>query len=197
MNFNLSGKVILAASILLKLKTRELGLTAFQEHTDPEWVGYKEEAIRVALTQDEIEEEQAIATAANQYGVPQLVHKIPTGRTRPVTVFELMNALKKAITIQARREVRQETRIEAAKPQKHIMPKTVDIYKKIHRVHGKLRELTHSLKSDRVEFEQICRSQDRKDKVWTFVPLLHLANDEKVELHQELPFGKIFVEMKK
>jgi len=197
MNFNLSGKVILAASIMLKIKTRELGLTSFMEHTDPEWIGYGAEEVQEALTQDEIEEEQAIAAAANQYGTPQLVHKIPTGRTRPVTVFELMKALKKAINVQERREVRQVTRVEAAKPQKHTLPKKVDIYKKIHRVHGKLKELTHSLKSDRVGFEQICRSGGKKDKVWTFVPLLHLTNDGKVDLHQEMPFGKIFVEMKK
>lgn len=197
MNFNLSGKVILAASILLKLKTRELGLTDFMEHTDPEWIGYAAEAEEQALSQDEIEEEQAIVSVAKQYVSPQLVHKIPTTRTRPVTVFELVNALKKAIKVQTRGEVRRARVIEAAKPQKHKLPKKIDIYKKIHRVYGKIKEISLKLDSDLVEFNKLVRSNERKDKVWTFVPLLHLANDNKVNLQQEIPFGKIFVEMKK
>jgi len=114
---------------------------------------------------------------------------------RPVTVIELMSALKKAITVQERRQVRHAQHKEDLKPKKHILHK-VDIYKKIHRVYGKIKELSYAGKSNIIEFDHLTRSSAKKDKVWTFVPLLHLANDAKVDLHQELPFGKIFVEMK-
>ena len=191
MNFKLSGKVVLAAAVLLKLKTRELGMVEFVQHAE----GVYEDEDVEALEAD-TEEEQAILAAAKQYAPPQLVSKIPTSRTRPVTVFELMGALKKAIVVQERRVVRHEQRKEDAKPRKHKIHK-VDIYKKIQRVYGKIKELSYTSKSNVVEFDHLVRSDSAKARVWTFVPLLHLANDEKVSLHQETPFGKIFVEMKK
>jgi len=191
MNFKLSGKVILAAAVLLKLKTRELGMVEFIQHTE----GVHEEE-DVGELEEHTEEEQAILDAAKHYAPLQLVHKIPTGRTRPVTVFELMGALKKAIKVQERRVERHKRIAQDKKPMKHVLHK-VDIYKKIHRVYGKIKELSYKNKNNIVEFDHLVRSDSAKARVWTFVPLLHLANDSKVELHQELPFGKIFVEMKK
>lgn len=191
MNFKLSGKVVLASALLLKLKTRELGLIEFIQHAD----GVYEEEDTEVLEEDNIEAQEILAVA-NQYAPPQLVSKIPQSRTRPVTVFELMSALKKAIKVQARREVRHKQNIEEKKPVKHKLNK-VDIYKKIQRVYGKIKELAYTNKSNVVEFDKLIRSDAVKDKVWTFVPLLHLANDDKVELRQELPFGRIFIRMKK
>ena len=190
MNFKLSGKVILAAAVLLKLKTRELGMVEFIQHAEGV---YEEEDVEEL--EEHTEEEQAILDAAKRYAAPQLVSKIPQSRVRPVTVFELMGALKKAIKVQERRQVRQVQRKEDLKPQKHKLRK-VDIYRKIQRVYGKVKELSYSGKSNIIEFDHLTRSNSAKDKVWTFVPLLHLANDEKVNLHQEVAFGKIFIEMK-
>jgi len=191
MNFELSGKVVLAAAVLLKLKTRELGMVEFVQHAE----GVCEDE-DVEELEEATEEEQAILAEANRYTPPQLISKIPTSRTRPVTVFELMGALKKAITVQERREVRHAERKEDAIPKKHVLHK-VDIYKKIQRVYGKIKELSYASKSNVVEFNDLIHSDSAKARVWTFVPLLHLANDDKVNLHQEFPFGKIFIEMKK
>ena len=186
MNFKLSGKVILAAAVLLKLKTRELGMVEFVQHAE----GVYEEEVEPLE-----EEEEAILAVAKQQAAPQLINKVPTGRTRPVTVIELMGALKKAIKVQERRVERHKQQVKDKVPVKHKLNK-VDIYKKIHRVYGKIKELSYVGKSNIIEFDHLTRSSAKKDKVWTFVPLLHLANDEKVNLHQEIPFGKIFVEMK-
>jgi len=186
MNFKLSGKVILAAAVLLKLKTRELGMVEFVQHAE----GVYEEEVEPLE-----EEEEAIIEAAKRYAPPQLISKVPTGRTRPVTVIELMGALKKAIKVQERRVERHKQQVKDRVPVKHKLHK-VDIYKKIQRVYGKIKELSYAGKENIIEFDHLTRSGSAKDKVWTFVPLLHLANDEKVNLHQEIPFGKIFIEMK-
>lgn len=192
LNFKLSGKVVLAAALLLKLKTRELGLTEFIQHTEGM---FEEDETEVELDQEETEDEQAIAIVANRYASPQLISKIPQARTRPVTVFELMSALKKAIQVQANRQTREDQRVEDAKPVKHQLRK-IDIYKKINRVYNKLQRLSQETNSQIIEFDSLVSTENSNGKVWTFVPLLHLANEERVGLHQEIPFGKIFVELK-
>lgn len=186
MNFHLSGKVVLAAAILLKLKTRELGLDEFVQHSE----GIYEEPVE----EIETEEEQAIIEIAKAEA-PQLVSKIPQNKTRPVTVFELVHALKKAIVVEERRKVKVAELEEEKKPIRHNLKK-IDIYKKICRVYNKICTLVQSGASNFVDFEDITHSQESKDKLWTFLPLLHLANEGKVDLHQEIPFGKIFVEMR-
>lgn len=186
MNFRLSGRVVLAAALLLKLKTRELGLDEFVQHAEGV---YEEEPV----TEIETEEEQAIVAIAKQ--APQLVSKIPENKTRPVTVLELVGALKKAIVVEERRKVKQEQIEEEHKPIKHKLQK-IDIYKKIHRIYSRIKEFALSTNTNFVEFDKLIHSETAKDKVWTFLPLLHLANEDKVHLHQEIPFGKIFVELK-
>lgn len=189
LNFKLSGKVVLAAALLLKLKTRELGLDEFVQHTEGV---YEEEEIEI-VDQDEQEEEQAIMAVAGRY--PQLISKVPSSRTRPVTVFELMSALKKAIHVQSNKESREEIRAEDSKPLKHQLRK-IDIYKKMSRIYNKLQHISEDTKSNVIEFESLINADNANGKVWTFVPLLHLANERRIDLHQNLPFGKIFVELK-
>lgn len=189
MNFRLSGKVVFAAALLLKLKTRELGLDEFILHSEEGYEAPVEEDIEA------IEEEQAIVEIAKSHAVPQLVSKVPENKTRPVTVFELVSALKKAIVVEERRKVRQDQIAEEHKPIKAKLNK-VDIYKKIQRVYNKVVNLVQSSNNNLVEFDSLIHSNESKDKIWTFLPLLHLANERKVDLHQEVPFSKIFVELK-
>jgi len=44
-------------------------------------------------------------------------------------------------------------------------------------------------------FTKLVPSEKKEDKIYTFIPLLHLDNQEKVNLMQKEHFGEIEIEM--
>lgn len=48
-----------------------------------------------------------------------------------------------------------------------------------------------------LKFTELLPSEKKEDKILTFVPLLHLRNQQKVELHQKIHFGEIDIELLK
>jgi len=184
MNFRLSGKVILAAAILLKLKSERLGLEQLLMLTNPE------------KFPDDVEPDDDLfdIEAEKHFTKAKLDLRIPGVRKRNVTVFELVEALKRAVETDERR------RIRAMAPREYIRPlpevTKVDIFAKIEAVFSKLKELVGRFKKKTVEFEDIVPSKEKKDIIWTLIPLLHLANQDKIVLRQDEPFGKIYVDIK-
>lgn len=196
MNFRVSGKVVLAAAILLKLKTQHLGLDDFIVLTeDPE------EDMALAHAEDEYidpDEEKLVRLAThirqNKKKKYKIEPKLVGPRRRKVTVFELVGALKKALEVDERRTTRK-VKFERAAPSKTYEVKKIDIFGKIKDVYGRLRIQVESEKSNMVPFNTLVGKDDKKETIWTFIPLLHLANEEKVWLHQDESFSEINVEL--
>jgi segregation and condensation protein A len=176
MNFRLSGKVILAAAVLLKMKADRIGLEQLYALMNPPEEPEDTET-------NFIEEEKHFTKA-------DLQTKIPIPRRRKVTLFELIDALKKAIEVDTRRK---ERFLELRSPPKTFEIKKPNIFSKIQSVFLKLKELIKRFKSKLIPFEEIIPSTEKKDIIWTLIPLLHLANEGKLELLQDSPFGKIFI----
>jgi segregation and condensation protein A len=200
LNFRISGKVVLTAAILLRMKTNRMGLQEF--------LGLIEEPEEIPLEPgfDEFDQEPS----AMEQRIEQLAQNIKNhkkkvildprldrAKERKVTVFELMTALKKAMEVDERRKHRSTTKqkeIEEQRPE--FKYKKFDIMGKIKRVYDVLVIFFKKNNKNTVEFSQIIPSKNKRDIVWTFVPLLHLANEGKIELLQDKPFGKIHVHMK-
>jgi len=184
MNFRLSGKVVLAGAILLKLKAERLGVDQLLSLTNPE-----------QFTQDNIEEDTTDFDIEKHFTKAELDLRIPGVRKRKVTVFELVDALKKALAVDEKRQQR-----IAAWHNQLIRPlpeiKKVNIFEKIEAVFLRLKYYVKKFKKTTVEFEELVPSKGKKDIIWTFIPLLHLANQEKVTLRQDEPFGTIYVDIK-
>jgi len=183
MNFRLSGKVILAAAILLKLKSERLGLEQLLMLTNPEQFPELDDDSDLI----DIETEKHFTKAG-------LRPRIPGVRKRKVTVFELVEALKKALDTDEKRRIRQTTPRELIRPLPEI--RRVDIFAKIESVFSRLKDFVKKFKKTTVEFEEILPSKQKMDVIWTFIPLLHLANQDKIILRQDEPFGKIYVDIK-
>ncbi len=198
LNFRVSGKVVLAAAILLKLKTNGLRLNEFLSMTEEE----PDYAIDVEEDEEQFmdEDEQKLVKLAkhiehNKKKEYKLEPNIYGERTRKVTVFELVGALKKALEVDERRKTREIEQVEAPKLMQYKV-KMVDIVEKMIEVFERLSNHLLKHRRNRVHFSKIVPSEEKKDRIWTFVPLLHLANDGKVFLHQDKPFGDLFVEVK-
>jgi len=189
LNFKLSGKMILAAAILLKLKSDRLRMDQIMSMINPE------DELDAPL-EEEIVLENTPENVEKHFSKAQIAPRIPGVRKRKVTAVELIEALKKALEVDEKRK-RRLAEIAAARPPPPKKPeKKIDIFSKIELVWRRLKEFIAKSSAPAVEFTKIVPSKEKKDLIWTFVPLLYLANDNKIELKQSETFGKILVVVK-
>ena len=205
LNFRISGKVILAAALLLKIKTRHLGLDDFIMLTSDEEDGFEEGDFEIDEDEYMDPDEAKIMKLSNhiRHNTKKkylIQHKTVTPRSRKVTVMELMGALKKAIEVDRRREVRR-TNVEdfedvTIEPDKIFEAKKERITDKINKIHSDVLKLYKQTNSN-VDFDELVGEVNHKDRVGMFLPVLHLANHGKINLLQEKSFDKIMLEVLK
>lgn len=183
-NFYVSGKMILAAALLLKVKSDKLvdeDISNFDALLYPQEESPDFEELAEAPGPERLQEK------------PQLTIRTPMPRKRKVTIEDLMSALKKALEVNQRRIIRHESarRVDVVIPEKKI-----DIGNLINGMMQKITGFFTLNAAGRLTFTQLLPSQSREDKILTFLPLLHLANEEKIDLQQEEHFGEIQILMK-
>ncbi len=178
-NFFVSSKVLLAAALLLRIKS-EILLNYDLKNLNDALFGKKEVKKYV---QERIEFDE---------DVPDLIPRTPLPRFRRVTLQELMSALGKAIKTETRRIKRvtleRQHEIEAAVA---LPRKGINLKEEIKRVYGKLREIFKT-REDRLAFSHLA-GEKREDRIAHFVPLLHLDNQKKVWLEQHEAFDEIWI----
>lgn len=180
-NFFISGKVVLAASILLKIKSYKLvteDISNFDNFLYPQ-----EEELEDS--QDLTEGEQIV------YEKPELTIKTPQPRKRRVNLNDLMVALQKALEVNQRRVLR---KVETQKVHIEIPQKKIDITQLIKDVYQKVINFFKS-GNETLTFSKLVPSERKQDKILTFIPLLHLDNQEKIYLEQKQPFGDIEISL--
>lgn len=178
MNFFISGKILLAAALLLKIKSNKLlneDLLSFDQFL-------------FAQEDDQIEDLHDYEPIDRKnIKLPKLTIKTPQARKRKVSVTDLINALQKALSINQRKVLRK------LKEQSFIAPsvpeKKVDISKLIKDLYDKI--LTLFQKQDKVTFSHLIPSTRKEDKIMTILPLLHLDTQQKINLKQDEHFGEI------
>ncbi|MBS3102654.1 segregation/condensation protein A [Candidatus Woesearchaeota archaeon] len=176
LNFRISGKVLLAAAVLLRIKSNRLltqDLTEFDR-----LIAGDEESI------EELAFEETFGKL--QEDNPRLIPRMPQPRKRKVSIYDLVDALQKALEVKRRRV------LNSAPPANVRIPKkSRDITQVIREVYGRVKAFILGNKQNTVTFSQIVPSDSKEDKIYTFIPLLHLSNQRKIELHQEKHFGEI------
>ncbi|UCH12321.1 MAG: segregation/condensation protein A [Candidatus Omnitrophota bacterium] len=177
MDFRVSGKVLLAAAILLKMKSNRLVGDANQLEqmfNEPE----------AAELYDELEEEFQKITRPE---TPVLIPRTPQPRKRKVSIYDLVGALNKALEVKQRRVLNSIPPMNVKVPEKKrdITEIIMDIYTKI--------KLFFSRGTKKLTFSKLVLSDKKEDRVYAFVPLLHLANQDqrKIDLFQQQHFGDI------
>tara|TARA_Y100000310_G_scaffold343613_1_gene452099 strand:- start:355 stop:981 length:627 start_codon:yes stop_codon:yes gene_type:complete len=180
-NFFVSGKVILASAILLKIKSDKL-LTEELAKLDNQL--FPQEPEELELLEDFIDKPKPN---------PSLTIKTPQARKRRVTIQDLVTALEKALEVDKRRKLRrihQNTPVDIEIPEKKI-----DIGEKIKEIYLKVQGFFTKNKQT-LTFTKLVDSKKREDKIYTFIPLLHLENQSKIHMSQEEPFGEIEIHLK-
>jgi segregation and condensation protein A len=184
LDFNVSGKLLLAAAILVRIKSKKLvneditELDALMVTEEPDYEGFY----------DDLEAEYQAQAFGEQEA--RLYPRVPQPRERKVSVYDLVNALQKALEVKHRRVLRDVPAVKVEIPEKDI-----DITKLIKDLYARIRGLFK--KSKKITFKQLVPSEKKEDKISTFVPLLHLAHvdQRKIDLKQKEHFGDIEIKL--
>jgi len=174
-NFFISGKVLLAAALLLKIKSHRL-ITEDIANLDS-YLFSKEEEFEEIEDHSYIQDEE----------IPRLAIKTPQPRKKRVSVNDLINALQKALKVSNRKEIKKQLERNFKPPE--VPEKKIDITELIKDIYEKI--MNFFKKKESVTFSKLVVSGKREDKILTLIPLLHLDNQEKINLYQEQHFGEI------
>lgn len=183
-NFFISAKVLFAAALLLRMKS-EILLDYDLPSLDAILMGRKDEAKKYSQGRIELNED-----------IPELVPRTPLPRFRKVSLQELMAALGKAISTETRRIKRVVVDRQREMETAIAIPKHfVNLHEKINDVYAKLKEI-FAKRQEKLAFSELAGSKDVKERIYTFVPLLHLDNQHKVWLEQNGHFEEIWILLK-
>jgi segregation and condensation protein A len=183
-DFFVSSKVLLAASLMLKIKT-EILLNKYIKSIDEILFG-KEEKRKTVLERIELDEE-----------IPALIPKSPMPRFRKVTLKELMESLNKAITTENRRIKKEIVKRTAIIEASFLMPtRKFNITDKIKEIYSGL--FKHFKEDDsrrKVSLSEFVK-HNKEEKLISFLPLLHLETQKKIWLEQPEHFEEIYIWLK-
>ncbi len=185
LDFRISGKMVLASAILLKMKS-DILIDEDIAHFDS-MMNNTEENMPI-----EVDGMRPVASI----GDIQLFPRTPQPRKRKVSIFDLVKALEKALEVESKRK---KYKPDAKKITMKIPDKRFDIGKSMEKVYGKVESYykNKKTKDQTLTFDELVGSNSKQDKVLTFIPLLHLDNLRKIDLNQEKHFETINVRLAK
>ncbi len=180
MDFRISGKIILASAILLKIKSNQL--------LDEDIVAL-DQLISGEIDQVNLFDEPA--ARGLKPNIPGLIPRTPQPRKRKVSVYDLIQALEKALEVEAKRK-----RFNPAPTTVRIPEKTVEISQVIEEVYDKVFAHYKSNGHEHLTFAKLVNSDAKEDKIFLLGPLLHLDTQGRIDLQQQEHFGEIQIQMK-
>jgi len=116
----------------------------------------------------------------------KLMPRTPQPRKRKVSVYDLVDALQKALEVKRRRIVKPAYEVDIKIPEKKI-----DITQLMKRLFETI--TTNFETKPNMMFSELIPDETKEGKVYTFIPLLHLRNQQRIELDQESAFADISI----
>jgi len=182
-DFFVSSKVLLAASLLLRIKS-EILLNQYVKSIDDILFGKKEQ-IRIPLERIELDED-----------IPDLISRSPLPRLKKVTLKELMESLNKAIITENRRIKKEIISKSTFRESSFSLPKRkFNIKDKIAEIYRNLGDLFKEMEEKKISYSEFIK-ENSEEKIISFLPLLYLEQDKKIWLDQKVPFDEIHIWLK-
>lgn len=182
-NFFISSKVLLAASILLRIKS-EMLLNRYMKSLDEILFGKptSEEKLPERIILDE--------------ELPELLPKTPLPRLKKVSLQELMQALDRAIATETRRIRKEISQRQAMTNVGIVLPKfRINIRDKIKEIYSKIKDFFKREPQQRLTFSMLAGTE-KSERIATFVPLLYLDTQSRIFLEQQNHFDEIYIWLK-
>ncbi len=172
MDLRVSGRTLLYAAILLRMKSNAL--------------------VEVEEPPGEIMDYESDNFEISDYPIPAM--PLRRSSNRPVTLEELLSELKKAEVIEKRRLDRVKNKTEERRTtieEVLSIAHEEDIESRV----GKMRNLLNELfeKQKYIKFSDISSPLDRTGMVMAYLAILFLATKKEIWLEQEELFGELFI----
>jgi Uncharacterized conserved protein len=106
--------------------------------------------------------------------------KLAVSRTKPRTIMELLGVIREMMSLQRKQKVNFK-----------LQPKEIKIEERMLILMKKLSSLFKRMEA--ISFSSLLEERSRKEVVYTFLPLVLLASERKVDLIQNEPFSEIFI----
>lgn len=175
MDMKVSAKAVRICAALLNMKAMAL--------YSPEEIMDDEEQVEEPEPETEEEENEPDIEVG-----PELEMPIKNRPQRRMRLGELKEALEDALHVQEKREERREMRVEMDQAfevdEKDITDKLDSLMNRI---------TSFSSNEEKVHFDRLLEQKEREEQIEKFKHVLHLENDEKVELIQEEFLGDLHV----
>lgn len=182
-DFFVSSKVLLAASLLLRIKS-EILLNRYIKSIDEILFGKKEPA-KSSFERIELEDE-----------IPELVPRSPMPRFKKVTLKELMESLNKAIITENRRIKKEIVSKNTLRESSFSLPKRkFSIKDKISEIYRNLTDWFKQKEEHKIPYSEFVNN-NKEEKIISFLPLLYLEDQKKIWLDQKNPFDEIHIWLK-
>lgn len=189
LDFRVSGKMVLASAMLLKMKSKQLMEEDF--HALDQLIAQTEEPLfddqMFDFEADFFEEPQEPAKQ------PKIYPRTPQPRQRKVSVYDLVDALEQALDVRVKREKRALDRVEAQVTEVSVPENQVDVSSLMNSLLERIS--SHFEEASQLTFSDLSPSDVKQDKVLTFIPLLHLTNERRVDLAQEESFAEVYISL--
>jgi segregation and condensation protein A len=182
-NFHVSSKILLAAALLLRIKSEVL-LNKYIRDID-KILFNEEEEVKKIIERIELNEDE----------IPVLSPKTPLPRFKQVTLQELIDSLDVAIKTESRR-IEKEIQKKQAERMSHVdIPKfkRINIKDRIRRFYAKILTAFKSKKAEMKLPYSSFTGDNKEEKIACFLPMLHLSNTGKLWLEQEKHFSEIWL----
>ncbi|VVB92350.1 Segregation and condensation protein A [uncultured archaeon] len=172
MDLRVSGRTLLYAAILLRMKSNAL--------------------VEVDEPPDEIMDYEPDNFEISDYPIPAM--PLRRSSNRPVTLEELLSELKKAEAIEKRRIDRVKNKTEERRTtieEVLSIAHEEDIESRV----GKMRNILNELfeKQKYIKFSELSSPLDRTGMVMAYLAILFLATKKEIWLEQEELFGELFI----
>ena len=184
-NFHISSKMLLAAALLLRIKS-EILLNKYIREID-NILFPREAEIKKLIERIEIDEDE----------IPVLSPKTPLPRFKKVTLQELIDALDVAIKTEGRR-IQNEIQKKQAERLSHVdIPKfrRINIKERIRKFYARLLTSFKNPKfgdSIKLPYSHFT-GNSKEEKIACFLPMLYLSNHGKIWLEQENHYDEIYL----
>tara|TARA_Y100000034_G_C6834205_1_gene376825 strand:+ start:57 stop:917 length:861 start_codon:yes stop_codon:yes gene_type:complete len=187
-NYFVSSKVLLAAALLLRIKSEVL-LNKYIKSIDE---------ILFGKSSSDSEKLKDIEIMEFDEEIPELFPRSPMPRFKKVTLKELVESLNKAIVTEGKRIKKEIVRRDAVREASIVLPKKkYTITDKIEEISKKILDyFKKNQKEKRIAFSKIS-GKSKEDKIVSFIALLHLENQDKIWIEQEIYFGELYIWIKK
>lgn len=188
MDFKVPAKYVIISSVLLRMKSDHLQYLGdlVEENFSMDII---EDDLETHIETSDLDMEEDLADSNGFAGFTANPITVPPKRQhrRKIIVDDLVSALRRVMKAETRREKK------IRRHREKIEVKDDNITRRISSLYHKINDILGRINKEEVEFSKLVNKWEKKEVVDTFLPLLFLDHEKKVEATQEEMFKEILI----